>query len=697
MRRIACRRAARGFPAGSADFTRLLDLAVQLALAPCSHANRATRPAQMDLTSHARWLLKHKPALEATRHGNDGGATSCRKSANGPKALPRRKATACAEATLPFLLLEDLFERQTVDACKGTWKLIEERAAVLTGPTFVPDGAVQTKSKILLLKIANELLRRLSRTTDAVFRGRIMLFLAYAYPLAERSGVNVAGTFNTENRTPFDDSGTFACMAACYNGQYSHSDADYKLYSVFWGVQRLLSSSPAPLVAVETKFLLKQQRAQGSAAEVGQSRGTSTGKKHHIAEVAEKNADAGKVPGSTAWTQFIKCAATVLCAFEDRLFTDADFKAAKDAAEAGRNGTNARCDGHLGCRFDSGYQTKYLASSRLFELQLQDPELRRNVLLQFLIFVQNVEAEIQRCHDGLALLAESRRRETMECRKQIYAGGSKDHLIHDGKTKGRVEGGTASGPAEKKRRTTHTRPLSRNTYKEFLQPRETEHVCIMRAKAKELVELRRRCWILLKNTPPDGDAFASDVEQILTKEHAWVRWKAMKCPPFERELRKFRLGATSTDASLNGCRRAIPNCLPSLPLTAQSGKRMSLPRSSTGKAMLWEGGLDMSSLKPEEVHESLLKCLEEDQSRPKLPGLANYLHPLLEAMDPENCIEEEYHPHNDSVYMWKGLRLLMNHGKMANFDSVCVKTHNASGGEKVIEAILNKSERVMPQ
>ena len=75
-------------------------------------------------------------------------AASAGNAAAGTQKIP---VTACAEAALPFLLLEDLFERQSVAACKGTWKLLEERATVLTGPTFVPEGAVHTKSKILLL------------------------------------------------------------------------------------------------------------------------------------------------------------------------------------------------------------------------------------------------------------------------------------------------------------------------------------------------------------------------------------------------------------------------------------------------------------------------------------------------------------------------------------------------------------------
>jgi len=46
------------------------------------------------------------------------------------------------------------------------------------------------KGKVLL-RMCNELIRRLSRTEDTVYCGRIMMFLANVYPISDRSGQNM--------------------------------------------------------------------------------------------------------------------------------------------------------------------------------------------------------------------------------------------------------------------------------------------------------------------------------------------------------------------------------------------------------------------------------------------------------------------------------------------------------------------------
>ena len=57
---------------------------------------------------------------------------------------------------------------------------------------------------LVLLRLLNELLRRLSKSTRTVFCGRILLFLGNIFPLGERSGVNLRGEFNKENVTTFE-------------------------------------------------------------------------------------------------------------------------------------------------------------------------------------------------------------------------------------------------------------------------------------------------------------------------------------------------------------------------------------------------------------------------------------------------------------------------------------------------------------
>ena len=53
----------------------------------------------------------------------------------------------------------------------------------------------------------SDLLRRLSRSQNTVFCGRILLFLAKFFPLSERSGLNVISEFNLDNLTAFGDDG----------------------------------------------------------------------------------------------------------------------------------------------------------------------------------------------------------------------------------------------------------------------------------------------------------------------------------------------------------------------------------------------------------------------------------------------------------------------------------------------------------
>lgn len=87
-----------------------------------------------------------------------------------------------------------------------------------------------------LLRMCNDLLRRLSRTQNTVFCGRILLFLAKFFPFSERSGLNVVSEFNLENLTEYasdaieiDDS-----LVDLENVQVK---IDYNLYCKFWALQ----------------------------------------------------------------------------------------------------------------------------------------------------------------------------------------------------------------------------------------------------------------------------------------------------------------------------------------------------------------------------------------------------------------------------------------------------------------------------
>lgn len=58
---------------------------------------------------------------------------------------------------------------------------------------------------MVILRLCNELLRRLSRAEDPVFCGRVYIFLFRSFPLGDKSSVNLRGKFHTENVTTFED------------------------------------------------------------------------------------------------------------------------------------------------------------------------------------------------------------------------------------------------------------------------------------------------------------------------------------------------------------------------------------------------------------------------------------------------------------------------------------------------------------
>ena len=105
-----------------------------------------------------------------------------------------------------------------------------------------------------------DLLRRLSRSQNTVFCGRILLFLAKFFPVSERSGLNVVSEFNLENTTVFSTADEAADINGAIKDQDSEMEVDasedskkqevievepdqrslsvdYALYSKFWQLQ----------------------------------------------------------------------------------------------------------------------------------------------------------------------------------------------------------------------------------------------------------------------------------------------------------------------------------------------------------------------------------------------------------------------------------------------------------------------------
>lgn len=62
-----------------------------------------------------------------------------------------------------------------------------------------------TKTKgLVILRLCNEIIRRLSKSQDSGASGRLLLFLSKVFPSGERSGVNLRGDINVDNVTTME-------------------------------------------------------------------------------------------------------------------------------------------------------------------------------------------------------------------------------------------------------------------------------------------------------------------------------------------------------------------------------------------------------------------------------------------------------------------------------------------------------------
>uniref|UniRef100_A0A915L0S9 THO complex subunit 1 n=1 Tax=Romanomermis culicivorax TaxID=13658 RepID=A0A915L0S9_ROMCU len=261
----------------------------------------------------------------------------------------------CSKALLASLL-GDILDTSTVEQCELIFGFVEDHLNDWKKKEF-------DLCRNPVLRLSNDLLRRLSRTTHTVFCGRIFVFLARLLPLNEKSGLNSIGLFNTENVTKFDtvEDTSFHSVDGRSSGQKMTEDSttmeveegemddeskpessvlvDYNLYCKFWQLQSFFSS---PLTCYD-KF---------------------------------------------NWKKFVHNATEVLNAFASHKLTESQ---ASSSTIKRLDLQSMELDEKSNLPTDSKrrpYFAKYLTSQKLLQLQLCDNNFRRYVLTQFLILFQ---------------------------------------------------------------------------------------------------------------------------------------------------------------------------------------------------------------------------------------------------------------------------------------------------------------------
>ncbi|KAJ7610875.1 THO complex subunit 1 transcription elongation factor-domain-containing protein [Roridomyces roridus] len=183
---------------------------------------------------------------------------------------------AC-EQTLPFLVLQDLLETQTIASCSHIFSWIEERASRLT------EGLVPEKGKaLILLRTLNDLLRRLSKMgSTTIFCGRILTFLSGVFPLCERSGVNLRGEYGPTwegVKAPVENAQDVAMEEEEEKDKMQVDEEPKKaepedtkadFYNTFWSLQLPFSKPPLFAVIPVIKEATAKERAMMGSRAVG--------------------------------------------------------------------------------------------------------------------------------------------------------------------------------------------------------------------------------------------------------------------------------------------------------------------------------------------------------------------------------------------------------------------------------------------
>ena len=86
---------------------------------------------------------------------------------------------------------------------------------------------------MILLRISNGILKKLSVTDDTKFRGRIQMLIACVFPISEKSGVNLNGVYNSNKAAQIEE------LEA---PQQLTESANYDFYARLWALQRCIKN-----------------------------------------------------------------------------------------------------------------------------------------------------------------------------------------------------------------------------------------------------------------------------------------------------------------------------------------------------------------------------------------------------------------------------------------------------------------------
>lgn len=236
-------------------------------------------------------------------------------------------ANICSAPT-PFLLFSDVFNTKPISVCQELFGFMEETITTLKDVPLFASG------RNTLLRMCNDLLRRLSKSQNTVFCGQIQLFLSRLFPLDEKSGLNLMSNFNLDKETPYNKTPDPSIFKHQLSMDSSTEDLDEGE-----------TAAHAKSLEVDANLYVKFWSLQ----------------------------DFFKVPTScydkSKWVTFRSNIETVL-----EIFSSIKLSGSNEGDASNTSGSS---------KF-----SKYLTSEKLLDLQLMDSSFRRYVMVQILVVFQ---------------------------------------------------------------------------------------------------------------------------------------------------------------------------------------------------------------------------------------------------------------------------------------------------------------------
>ena len=253
--------------------------------------------------------------------------------------------------TVPFILLTDILDCVTLDVCEKVFEFVENRVSTWIQPDFYSSG------KILLLRMCNDLLRRLSSAQNTVFCGRIQLFLARLFPLSEKSALNLMSHFNLENVTTYNKEAGM--------GEEKETKKDEEAMEIEDSDSILDSSAPIDFNLYHKLWLLQDFFRQPTQSFIPEQ-----------------------------WKVFTANIQEVLQAFASYKLEDVSGSSSSKKKKKDKKGKQVARASMVEYT-ESHYFAKFLTSEKLMSLQLQDSHFRRHILIQILVLFQYLTSDVK--------------------------------------------------------------------------------------------------------------------------------------------------------------------------------------------------------------------------------------------------------------------------------------------------------------